>query len=120
MLAPVLAFAMSACPAVPPAHAPMASCADACVVRAKVRCDRASCERGCAFVLDRVVEGEQLAIIDCVAKRTGSATPEGVLRDDWRDAACADREWADCAATVGVHADGGPPAPAAVDERPRD
>ena len=29
-----------------------------------------------------------------------------------KDHACNDRAWAYCAARIGVHADGGPPAPA--------
>ncbi len=119
-IAPLLALAICACPGAAPSHVPLARCADACAERAKARCDRAACERGCAFVLDRVVEREHLAVIDCVAARSESATPEGSPRDEWRDAKCADREWAGCAAQIGVHADGGPPAPPPVDERPRD
>jgi len=121
LIALVLTLAVAlGCPAESPSRRPEAVCTDACVKRAKDRCDEAACNRGCAFVLDRTVEGEHLAIIDCVAHRTGTATLEGAPKDEWRDGKCGDREWAECAVRVGVHADGGPAAPPPIDERPRD
>jgi hypothetical protein len=116
-LAVALLFALG-CPA--DARKPEAVCADACMKRAKDRCDQAGCERGCAFVLDRIVENEHLPVIDCVGRRTGSATLEGAPKDEWRDGKCGDREWAECAVLVGIRVDGGAPAPPPVDEHPHD
>ena len=48
-------------------------------------------------MLDRLAEGEGDRVIACVAKSSQRA--------------CTDRAWAYCAARVGPHADGGPPAP---------
>jgi hypothetical protein len=48
------------------------------------------------MILDRIVEREGEAVIACVAKGPR---------------VCTDVVWADCASRVGVHADGGPPAP---------
>ncbi len=116
----VSGLALAGCPAESVAHRPERKCADACVARAKGRCSEDACGRGCAFILDRILENEHLHVIDCVSKRTGPATPAGAEKDEWRDAPCGDREWAECAARVGVRADGGPPAPPPVDENPRD
>lgn len=59
-----------------------ASCVSAC--RDDVSsCTEATCERGCNFVLDRLVEGYQREILLCVASRS--------------DHACTDRAWAECA-----------------------
>ena len=114
-------LAIAGCPADSVVHQPERKCADACEARAKARCSDEACSRGCAFILDRILENEHLAVIDCVAKRTGaSATRDGDPKDEWRDAKCGDREWAECAARIGVHADGGPPAPPPVDEHPTD
>lgn len=111
---------MLGCPDAAPSRKPEATCFAACQKRAKDRCDDDACARGCAFVLDRIVENEHEGVIDCVAHRSGSATPEGAEKDAWRDGKCGDREWAECAVLVGAHADGGPPAPPPVDERPKD
>lgn len=75
---------------------PEERCADACEQRAKDRCTSRECARGCAFILDRIVEREDGNVIACVAKSKGP---------------CNDETWAVCAAHVGIHADGGPPAP---------
>jgi hypothetical protein len=48
------------------------------------------------MILDRIVERESEKVIVCVAS--------GPRR-------CTDVVWADCAAHVGPHADGGPPGP---------
>jgi hypothetical protein len=45
---------------------------------------------------DRFVEHEGEQVLTCVEKS---------------DAACDDTLWADCAARIGVHLDGGPPSP---------
>lgn len=120
MAALIGAAALIGCPASSPSNKPEAKCADACEARAKDRCSDDACERGCAFILDRIVENEHLHVIDCVGKRTGSSAPAGADKDEWRDGPCGDREWAECAARIGPHADGGPPAPPPVDEHPRD
>lgn len=90
----LLTAALAACPE--PANRPEARCADACIVQAKDRCTEAECERGCLFVLDRLVEKEQRTVLACISSAKG---------------ACDDHAWADCAVRVGPHADGGPPAP---------
>jgi len=72
------------------------ACVDDCHARAASRCDERECIRGCKFVLDRLLEHEGRNVVACVASGKG---------------ACDDRAWAECAATIGVHADGGPPGP---------
>lgn len=79
-----------------PKNRPEVRCADACEVQAKARCSDTECERGCLFVLDRLVEREQSTVLDCVSSGKGP---------------CDDGAWADCAARVGPHVDGGPAAP---------
>ena len=77
------------------------ACARACEARDKA-CEPAECWRGCNLVLDRLAEHEGERVIACVATATsGPGTPK----------ACDDRLWARCAARIGTHADGGPPAP---------
>jgi hypothetical protein len=85
----------AACNSTSPPSGPEATCAQACEARAP-GCKSAECGRGCNLVLDRLAEGEGDRIIACLAKTNH---------------ACNDRAWAHCAAWVGVHADGGPPAP---------
>ena len=85
---------------------PEADCVSACARQAR-QCSLHECTRGCAFVLDRLVEHESAAVLGCVASHAG-ARPAG---QDTHEGACSDPVWADCAAAVGVHADGGPPAP---------
>lgn len=75
---------------------PEALCRTACADRAR-HCSLDECARGCSFILDRLVEHEGDSVVACV-ERQGKG-------------ACSDAVWADCAASVGVHADGGPPAP---------
>lgn len=89
-----LTAVLAACPE--PRNRPEVRCADACSVQAKDRCTEAECERGCLFVLDRLVEKEQSTVLGCISSGKGP---------------CDDHAWADCAARVGPHADGGPPAP---------
>jgi hypothetical protein len=85
----------AACNSTSPPSGPEATCAQACEARSP-GCRRDECRRGCNLILDRLAEGEGDRIIACVAEAT---------------ARCNDRAWAHCAARVGVHADGGPPAP---------
>lgn len=72
---------------------PVARCVDDCNARASSRCDEGACERGCKFILDRIVEREDRPVVTCVAAASS----------------CVDETWAYCAVRVGVHADGGPP-----------
>jgi len=91
-----------ACHALEPANKPIDACHASCEKRASRSCSEAECNRGCEFILDRLMEREMNNVIACVAR-----TPRR----------CTDEVWADCAARIGVHADGGPPPPAnAVDE----
>lgn len=81
----------------PPGY-PEEGCNRQCQAKASAHCTEDDCERGCRFVLDRLVEHEGPHVLACVA----SANPK---------AGCGDDVWADCAVRIGVHADGGPPAP---------
>lgn len=87
-----------------PRERPDVMCADACKQRI-VGCSDHQCERGCAFILDRLVERQQDPILRCMMSAK----------------TCNDHDWADCAVRIGVHADGGPPVPAPIDtEEPSD
>jgi hypothetical protein len=70
------------------------ACIHACRAHA-LSCKERNCERGCRIVLDRLLEHEGDNVIACVAK----------------SAKCDDFTWASCGARIGIHADGGPPAP---------
>jgi len=95
------AFVLFGCPQTGPEGRAETGCHEQCVRQASARCTKTECVRGCRFILDRLVEREGPRVVSCVAKgRT----------------ACNDVAWADCAARVGPHADGGPPAPAAAEE----
>jgi hypothetical protein len=89
----------AACGAVSPAPRGFEqACAVACARSARggaARCSDPQCARGCNLVLDRLVENEGGHVLACV--ETSSS--------------CDDRTWAACATRIGVHADGGPPAP---------
>ena len=85
--------ALAACPE--PKTRPEVVCADQCEKRLASKCDDKACERGCLFVLDRLVEKEGDNVLSCMSTQK----------------ACDDQAWADCAARIGVHADGGPAAP---------
>lgn len=82
--------------AVEPANKPIDTCVRSCKSRASRNCSEGECMRGCEFVLDRLLEREGDNVIACVARRPRR---------------CTDTVWADCAAHIGVHADGGPPPP---------
>lgn len=73
---------------------PEARCEAKCAARAQGRCAEKECERGCAFVLDRIVEREDDTVLACMSGGKGP---------------CDDAAWAQCAAAVGVHASGAPP-----------
>jgi hypothetical protein len=77
-----------------PRERPDVKCSDACKARI-TSCTEHDCERGCAFILDRLVEHEQDVVLKCMTE-----APH-----------CADLDWADCASRVGAHADGGPGVP---------
>ena len=81
-----------------PRERPDVVCADACKKRV-VGCNAHECERGCAFVLDRLVEHEQATVLGCME----------------RAQSCTDSQWADCATRVGPHIDGGPSVPAPIE-----
>jgi hypothetical protein len=74
---------------------PVVACADECKVQLSTTCKPHDCERGCAFVLDRLVEHEQATVLDCMKPKK----------------ACDDDTWAQCAVRVGPHVDGGPGVP---------
>ena len=82
--------------ALEPASRPIDTCRQGCKAKASRQCSEAECERGCEFILDRIVEKESDNVLACVARNPRR---------------CTDVVWADCAARIGVHADGGPPAP---------
>lgn len=79
-----------------PSNKPLDACRRSCESKAKRQCTDAQCERGCEMILDRIIEREGENVIACVA-----SSPRR----------CTDVVWADCAAHIGVHADGGPPGP---------
>ncbi len=96
----VLATA-GACRAVEPSNKPVETCVQSCEARASRQCSSSECERGCEFILDRLVEKEADTVVACVARLPRR---------------CSDVVWADCAARVGPHLDGGPPGPAPPQE----
>lgn len=91
--------ALLSCHAFEPRNVPVDSCVRACTARASRQCSERECARGCEFVLDRIVEKETDNVLACVAKSSRR---------------CSDVVWAECAVHIGVHADGGPPAPPAA------
>ncbi len=92
----LLVCGTSACRALEPSNKPIDTCVQACNARASRQCSEAECARGCEFILDRLVEKEMGNVVACVARASRR---------------CADVVWAECAAHIGVHADGGPPQP---------
>ncbi len=79
-----------------PPNRPVDLCTTSCAQKAVRQCSEEECNRGCQFILDRLQEGQGENVIACVAARENR---------------CSDPVWADCAARIGLHADGGPPAP---------
>ena len=101
VLTAAIVFAVAACEAESPPSGVEATCVKACEVQAenvdaRWRCSDRECRRGCSQVIDRLTENEGHHVLTCVK---GAHT------------ACDDRAWARCAARVGPHTDGGPPAP---------
>jgi len=88
--------AIAACHAMEPSNKAIDVCMKKCNDRASRQCSEHECERGCEFVLDRILEREADHVVTCVSRQSRR---------------CADVVWAQCAATVGPHADGGPPGP---------
>ncbi len=107
LLQPVLVtLALGACRELNPPPRVEAQCQAACERQAH-RCSEHQCARGCAFVLDRLVENESPPILACVAAIADA--PGAAVGND--ELACGDPVWADCAVRIGIHSDGGPPAP---------
>ncbi len=99
VLSAALLYALfAACRVGEPPGYPEVGCNRQCNEKASTYCTEHDCERGCRFVLDRLVEHEGPHIVACVAKTNSKV-------------GCGDDVWADCAVRIGVHADGGPPAP---------
>jgi hypothetical protein len=92
--AAVAVSAAASCRIYEPPNKPVDSCRISCREKAKAECSEEECERGCEFILDRLAEREGETVIKCVASRRRR---------------CADVIWADCAAKIGPHIDGGPP-----------
>jgi hypothetical protein len=86
---------LAGCQAESPPSGLEATCAKACEGKAS-QCSAHQCMRGCNLVIDRLAEHEADHVLGCVADAKN---------------ACDDRAWARCATRIGVHADGGPPAP---------
>lgn len=96
LLSLLLASFSTGCPsATAPEGKHESACYDDCRARAAKTCGDDECARGCRFVIDRLVEREGRNVVTCMTSAK----------------ACDDPTWADCAAKIGVHADGGPPAP---------
>ncbi len=91
-----LAIVLVACRAVEPPNRPVQTCQRSCESKAARQCSDVECERGCHFILDRLAEHNGNQVIACVAKKNRR---------------CSDLIWAECASSIGPHADGGPPAP---------
>ncbi len=87
---------LAACRALEPTNGPIDTCARSCKAKASRQCSADECDRGCELILDRIIERESELVITCVARSARR---------------CSDLVWADCAAHVGIHADGGPPGP---------
>ena len=75
------------------AEAPEAKCEAKCSAKVASNCSEKQCSRGCAFILDRIIEREDDNVLACMGKTKG----------------CDDPQWAECAAAIGVHATGAPP-----------
>jgi hypothetical protein len=91
----------ASCRVLDPPNQPVETCVQSCTARARRQCTDGECERGCQFVLDRLVEREGDKVVACVARQARR---------------CADPVWAECAAMIGPHLDGGPPAPPPPDD----
>lgn len=90
-------LALSACRAMDPPNKPEDTCIKACRDRASQKCTDGECRKGCRLALDRIIEHEGDHVLKCVAET--------------KTIRCDDSAWAECSAKIGVHVDGGPPAP---------
>jgi hypothetical protein len=88
-------LALAGCQAEAPPRGLEATCAKGCELQA-AQCSPHQCRRGCNLAIDRLAEGQGDTVLACVARSQRG---------------CDDPAWAHCATLVGVHADGGPPAP---------
>lgn len=93
----ILLVLAAGCRATDPPMKPEATCVKACGDRASQKCTDTDCRRGCRLALDRMIEKEGDRVITCVAGA--------------KNRRCDEFTWADCTAAIGVHVDGGPPAP---------
>lgn len=82
--------------AMDPPMKPIETCKRSCWAKAGRQCSIEKCERGCEMILDRILEREGEHVISCVGRQSRG---------------CGDVVWAECAAHIGPHADGGPPGP---------
>ena len=96
VIATLLAASILACRALNPPLRPLETCKKSCAERASRQCSEDGCERGCELILDRILEREGDNVVACVGRQSRG---------------CGDIVWAECATHIGVHADGGPPAP---------
>lgn len=94
----VLALGGAGCRSNSPDGRAEAACVEDCEAHAHARCNDTECIRGCKFSLDRLLEHEGRNVVACIGRGKG---------------ACDDPAWAECAANIGVHVDGGPPGPRA-------
>ncbi len=101
MASVAVAGSVAACQAFSPPAKPESTCIQGCLARAPGRCNETQCRRGCRLSLDRLIEHEGEHVLACIASSKE---------------ACSDDLWAYCAARIGVHADGGPPAPPKPEE----
>jgi hypothetical protein len=92
----VVVLPIVACRAMEPTNKAIDGCIKRCSEKASRNGSDGECERGCEMILDRIIERESHHVIACVARQTRR---------------CADVVWAECAANIGAHADGGPPGP---------
>jgi hypothetical protein len=99
----LVALGLLGCRALDPPNKPEAVCVDACKERAGQACSVGECRAGCSMMLDRMLEHEGEHVISCVSKSTQKRKCDAYL-------------WAECAAKIGVHADGGPPVPPPLPE----
>ena len=91
------AMGLFGCRAADPPNKPENVCVEACVDRASKACTEGECRVGCRMALDRMIEHEGERVISCVSTA--------------KKRKCDQYLWAECAAKIGPHVDGGPPIP---------
>jgi hypothetical protein len=97
-----VAVALFGCRALDPPNQPETVCVQACRDRAGYACTEGECRAGCSMMLDRLLEHEGERVIACVASA--------------KKRKCDQFLWAECAAKIGPHTDGGPPIPPPLPE----